>query len=105
MLDRERYQIRLYPPFLVLKYNTNSMLKLQTFLTRFNQTIPCSQLSQSFTLSSYQANKNTKQLNDVSVGHRVEPANEGVEHCDTGRQHHGLGERHVQDDGQGGAWV
>ena len=56
-------------------------------------------------LHSYQANKNTKQLNDVSVGHWVEPANEGVEHRDTGRQHHGLSERQVQYHGQGGAWV
>ena len=60
---------------------------------------------QCLTRSSYQANENTKKLNDVSVGHRVEPANEGVEYSDTGGQHHGLCEGQVQDDGQGGAWV
>ena len=80
------------------------MLNLQTFLSHSIK--PSSAfISFNTSLHSYQANKNTKQLNDVSVGHRVEPANEGVEHGDTGRQHHGLGEGHVQDDGQSGAWV
>ena len=80
------------------------MLNLQTFLSHSIK--PSSAfISFNTSLHSYQANKNTKQLNDVSVGHRVEAAYEGVEYGDTGGQHHGLGEGQVQDHGQGGAWA
>ena len=45
----------------------------------------CSVLSEKgkFTIDnplSYQTNKNTKQLNDISISYRVEPPNQSVEY-------------------------
>ena len=55
--------------------------------------------------SAYQAEKDTKELNDVCVSDRVEAADEGVEHGHAGGQHDGAREVQVEDDREGGAWA
>ena len=54
-------------------------------------------------IATHQADKNAKQLNDISVGDAVEAADERVKDGNTGRQRHRAVHRQVQDDCQGGA--
>ncbi len=53
----------------------------------------------------HQSRKDASQLDDVSVGDRVEAADPGVGDGDERRQDDGRVQVHLDDDGEGGAWM
>lgn len=57
-----------------------------------------------FYFFTYQSNKNTEELHDVSVGHRVKSSNQGVKDGNKRRDHHRHLNVDVHDDAKSGSW-
>lgn len=53
---------------------------------------------------TYQSYKNTEELDDISVGHRVEPTHQGVQSSNECRDDDGRMHIHINDHTDGGSW-